>query len=141
MEKTPRTIAQENMANRLADRIRDIWLTNRSHGREQWEETFYEDTDGISFLRDESFPHLQGIDYIFKWWGAEAVDGLSGELEVLWKVKAPEGMNIYKTWIRFADRDFVLGEYSTEERRRAANREAFRGAFAEWQQIYAEIVK
>lgn len=34
LEKTKKSTAAENMANRLADRVRNIWLDNRSAGRD-----------------------------------------------------------------------------------------------------------
>ena len=140
MEKTSKTTAAENMANRLADKVRNIWLENTNAGITQWEENFYEDPDGVAFLRSESFPDLVAIDYIFKWWGHKDVEGLAGELEVLWKVNGPEGMDIYKTWIRFARRDFVIALVQEEARKREINRGEFRKAFATWQQIYAKQV-
>lgn len=141
MERTERVTAAENMANRLADKVRNIWQQNQHEGRARWEENFYEDPEGISFLRSESFPNLQGIDYILKWWGNSDSDGLAGELEVLWKVQEDSGVAIFKTWIRLAERDFVLGAAGEESRKREINREAFRNAFAQWQKLYVEAVK
>lgn len=137
LEKTAKTTAAENMANRLADKVRNIWLECRNAGVTKWEETFFEDPEGVHFLALESFPNLVGVDYIFKWWGSDELDGLAGTLEVLWKVKAEEGVDIYKSWIRFADRDFVLGILPTEERKREETRKQFRKAFELWQQAYA----
>lgn len=139
MEKAPAMTASENMANRLADKIRNIWLDNRKAGMERWEENFYEDPDGIAFLRDQSFPNLQGMDYIFKWWGHEDLEGLAGELEVLWKVAKDGDVSIYKTWIRFADRDFVMGNIPEESKKREMTRADFRTAFATWQKIYVQM--
>ena len=62
LEKTQQMSAAENMANRLADKVRNLWLTNRAEGRNRWEENFFEDPDGVSFQRRESFPGLRGID-------------------------------------------------------------------------------
>lgn len=139
MEKTPSVTAAENMATRLADRIRNIWLQNVNAGVAQWEENFYEDTEGIAFLRGESFPNLQGIDYIFKWWGGDGGDAAAGELEVLWKIRTDSGIDIYKTTIRFADRDFVSGPVRDESRRRELFRSRFREAFAIWQRLYNQL--
>ena len=138
LEKTAKTTAAENMAYRLADKVRNIWLEKFHAGIEKWEEDFYEDSDGISFLRYESFPNLIGIDYIFKWWGNDDDDGLAGELEVLWKVKVESGVDLYKSWIRFAARDFVLGTIQEEARQREANRKDFRDAFLFWQRLYVQ---
>ena len=121
LEKTQQMSAAENMANRLADKVRNLWLTNRAEG---------------SFLRRESFPGLLGIDYIFKWWGNDDIEGLAGELEVLWKVEEDHGVAIYKTWIRLADRDFVIGPVREESEKREVNRKEFRRAFAQWEQLY-----
>lgn len=140
LEKTQKTTAAENMASRLADKVRNIWLDNRNAGRSKWEENFYEDPDGVNFLRGESFPGLLGIDYIFKWWGNDDIEGLAGELEVLWKVQEEHEVSIYKTWIRFADRDFVMGTIREESQKREANRQEFRKAFEGWQKLYVAKV-
>lgn len=140
MEKTPSVTAAENMATRLADRIRNIWLDNVNAGVAQWERNFYEDPDGIAFLRSEAFPRLQGIDYIFKWWGGDGADLPAGELEVLWKVQGEHSIDIYKTTIRFADRDFIAGPVRDESRRREQFRGRFREAFAIWQRLYSQNV-
>ena len=137
MERIPSMTASENMADRLADRMRNIWLGKRAVGLDRWEENFFEDPDGVAFLRRESYPGLIGIDYIFKWWGANGdLDGLAGELEVLWKVEENQGVSLYKTWIKLADRDFVMGTIPEESAKRVANRQEFRAAFAQWQKIY-----
>lgn len=141
LEKTQNTTAAENMASRLADRVRNIWLENRHVGVTCWEENFYEDPEGVDFLRSESFPNLQGIDYIFKWWGNDDLDGLAGELEVLWKVRHDHCVDLYKSWIRFADRDFVLGTIREESQKREATREEFKKAFAAWQKLYTTQVE
>ena len=141
LEKTENVTASENMANRLADKLRNIWLENRQGGYDQWEENFYEDPDGINFLRSESFPDLQGMDYIFKWWGSKDPDGLAGELEVLWKVKVGSTVEIYKTWARFAPRDFIMGTITDETQKREVFRKSFREAFDAWQKLYVETVK
>lgn len=141
MEKAGATTAADNMANHLADRVRNIWLKNRNAGVDQWEENFYEAPDGVSFLRSESFPNLVGMDYIFKWWGNADLEGLAGELEVLWKVDENGEVDIFKTWIRFADRDFVIGTVREESAKREVNRRDFRAAFAQWQKLYANRQK
>ena len=136
MERTPKVSAAENMANRLADRVRNLWLTCTGSGRSPWEENFSEDPDGVVHLAEESFPGLKGIDYIFRWWGGEDLDDLAGDLEVLWKTDASGSMEIYKTTIRFANRDFVMGNRSTETKKREAFRADFRSAFAKWEKAY-----
>ena len=140
LEKTEKVTAAENMANRLADKVRNIWLENKQAGYTRWEESFYEDPDGVNFLRSENFPKIQGVDYIFKWWGNEDLEGLAGELEVLWKVQADGSVEIYKTWIRLAPRDFILGTLKEESQKRETTRKEFRKAFELWQKIYAETV-
>ena len=140
-EKGAQVTAAESMASRLADRIRNIWLENKQAGYERWEESFYEDPDGVTFLRSENFPALQGVEYIFKWWGNEDIEGLAGELEVVWKVQANGSVDIYKTWIRLAPRDFILGTFKEESQKRDAFRAEFRKAFALWQKLYLETIK
>jgi hypothetical protein len=138
MEQTPSVTAAENMASRLADRIRNIWLEKKASGTKAWEENFFEDADGISFLRDEGFPNLQGIDYIFRWWGSHDTDEMAGDLEVIWKVRKGGEMRLFKTTIRFANRDFILAHLSGETRKREATRADFRHAFAIWQKLYQQ---
>ena len=140
MEPTPVVPAMENMANRLADRVRNIWQKHESQERTNWEENFGEDPAGVEFLREESFPYLQGIDYIFKWWGHAENDGLAGVLEVLWKVRKDGTMRIYKTTIRLAIQDFRLGAAVNEEKKREDWRKEFRMAFATWHKLYLEQV-
>lgn len=140
LEKTPSVTASENMANRLADRIRNIWLDNTKVGIHQWEANFFEDPDGIRFLRGESFPNLQGIDYIFRWWGSKFTDEAAGELEVLWKVIQDDRVVIFKSWIRFATRDFIIEAVTDESKRRERTRADFRRAFQIWQRLYLEQV-
>jgi hypothetical protein len=139
LEKSKHETAVENLANHLADRVRNSWLDNVNAGRTQWEDNFYEDADAINFLRGESFPGLQGIDYIFRWWGKEDVDDLAGELDVLWKVEDAEGVNIYKSWIRFSDLDFLLGAFREEAQKREKFRQEFRDAFDRWQVLYKKF--
>lgn len=141
LEVTPQVSAAENMAARLADRIRNLWLEHDTHGEHRWEDNFYEDPDGIAFLREESFPLLQGIDYIFRWWGADDDEGLAGDLEVLWKVWINNEMHFYKTTIRFAERDFRKGHTQEEESIRENFKANFRKAFQIWQGLYADELK
>jgi hypothetical protein len=140
MEKIPTITAAENIANRLADHLRNTWLNNERAGITSWEENFYEDPDGIVFLRGEEFPGLEGIDYIFRWWGSDDLDELAGDLEVLWKVKKNDGIEMFKSTIRFANWDFVLGSIKGETKKREFNRSEIRKAFAIWQKLYAQFV-
>ena len=140
MEKTPRVSAMENMANRVADRVRNTWLDKKAQGMKAWEVNFFEDPDGIVFLRDCGFPGLVGIDYIVRWWGAKDSDELAGDVQLLWKVRGADDMDIYKTTIRLAERDFVMGTIATEQGKREAFRANFRKAFEIWQGLYAETV-
>ena len=59
-------------------------------------------------------------------------------METVWKVKSEDSASIdcYKTWIRLADRDFILGIQPTEPAKREANRAEFRKAFAQWKDLY-----
>lgn len=140
MEKTPAVMAKDNMANRLADKIRTSWLEHKDAGYREWEDVFYEDPEGVRFLKTESFPYLAGIDYIFKWWDHEDSHGLAGMLEVLWKVYKDENMDIYKTTIRFGERDFLEGLKSEEEQREEM-RFKFRKAFDIWHELYMEVIE
>jgi hypothetical protein len=138
-EATPQVTAAENIATRLADRIRNLWLEHVARGEHCWEDNFFEDPDGIVFLRDESFPLLQGIDYIFRWWGNKDDEGLAGDLEVLWKIRFQEEMHFYKTTIRFAAQDFPLHNHPKgEDEIREAFKVQFRHAFTVWQKLYTE---
>lgn len=138
LEEIPSTTALENMASRLADRIRNLWLIHHGAKRESWEENIFEDSDGIAFLRSESFPRLQGIDYIFRWWGTANTDADSpaGQLDVIWKVQAGGKVDLYKTWIRFNDQDFILGLISDETEKRILFRGKMISAFKGWQELY-----
>lgn len=137
-EKTPKVSASENMSARLADRVRNIWLSSTNKGREPWEENFAEDPEGIAFFREECMPGLQGIDYIFRWWGSDDLEELAGDLEVLWKIYQDSNMEIYKTTIRFANQDFVMGGIPTESKKREAFKQEFRKAFDSWIKLYSE---
>lgn len=140
LERTPSISSTDNIANRLADRLRNTWLEKRSMDITEWENDFFEDPEDIPFLRAEGFARLQGIDYIFKWWGSSDIDEAAGQLEVLWKVQYNKDITIYKTWIRFADQDFILGTAQSEEQRRELTRVDLRKAFDEWKALYqAEI--
>lgn len=141
LELTPTVTAAENMSARLADRVRNYWLNHNKAGDTRWEENFYEDADGVAFLRDEDFLNLQGIDYILRWWGGSGGDDLAGDLEVLWKMAAPDGMRIYKTTIRFAERDFPIGPFRRETDHRDEMKTQFREAFKLWKELYAEEVR
>lgn len=138
LEIVPAMTAAESMANRLADRVRNLWLEHTKAGEHQWEDNFFEDIEGVGFLRDEAFPDLQGIDYIFQWWGDRDSDGLAGHLIVLWKVYKDGQMVFLKTTIRFAERDFVLGSIQDESRKREITRTDFRKAFSVWKKLYQE---
>lgn len=141
MELTPNVSAAHNMATRLADKVRNLWLENTNAGYNQWEENFYEDSEGIAFLRRESFPGLVGIDYIFRWWGHADPDGLAGDLQVLWKCSRSDEMQIYKTTIRFAERDFNKPQIISESSKREEMRADFRKAFDLWQKLYQQNVE
>ena len=92
----------------------------------------------LTGLREEGFAGLVGLDYIFKWWGSKDSDDLAGELDVIWKVM-DGGVVCYKTWIKFAERDFVLGMHRNEPDKRDVNREEFRSAFAQWRELFAAV--
>ena len=141
MELTPNVSAAHNMATRLADKVRNLWLENKNAGNSKWEENFFEDSEGIAFLREENFCGLVGIDYIFRWWGHSDPDGLAGDLQVLWKCSIQQEMRIYKTTIRFAERDFKRAKTLSETSIREEFRSEFRNAFDLWQTLYQENVQ
>ncbi len=146
LEKTPAEAAWQVCAYKLADQIRTSWQDHMSAGDRKWEDSFSEDPIALLGLRAEGFEGLVGLDYIFKWWGAEDSDGLAGELDVMWKIIRDEnadgtvdGVNCYRTWIKLAERDFILGLYKDEPAKREANRNAFRDAFAQWKNLFAKL--
>jgi hypothetical protein len=90
-------------------------------------------------LREEGFTGLVGLDYILKWWGSNDLDELAGELDVVWKVMRQDKVVCYRSWIKLANRDFVLGLYKEEGAKRDANRQAFRQAFAQWKKLFEKV--
>lgn len=139
LEKTNAESAWELCADKLADRVRDEWLDNSKKGLKKWEETFSEDAAALPGLREEGFGDLVGLDYIFKWWGAQDADELAGEIDVIWKVATEEQIVCYRTWVKLAERDFVLGLYREERAKREENRKAFRAAFAQWKGLFEKL--
>lgn len=55
---------------------------------------------------------------------------------MVWKIKEENGLACYKTWIRLAERDFILGLYREEGAKREATRKEFRRAFAQWNELF-----
>ncbi len=138
-EKTDAQTAWQLCADKAADWVRTCWLDHMRSGDRQWEETNVEDPAALVGLREEGFAGLVGMDYLFKWWGAEDGDGLAGVFEAIWKIAGDEGdapIACYRTWIKLAERDFVLGLHQGEGAKRDANRNAFREAFSTWRDIY-----
>lgn len=130
--------ARDVCARHLADEVRNIWLRNRGAKVSQWEEGFYERMDVMDSLRKAGFPHLDSLDYVFKWWGSKDPDGLAGELTVIWKIAdaATGAIKYYRTYVRLAERDFSLGMNSTETEKREQFRKEFVDAFSSWQAHY-----
>ena len=139
LEKTTAESAWELCADKLADRVRDIWLEKTKLGMTGWEETFAEDAAALPGLREEGFGDLVGLDYIFKWWGARDSDELAGEIDVIWKLAGEEDIVCYRSWVKLAERDFILGLYKEERGKREANRKAFREAFAQWKVLFDKL--
>ncbi len=140
LEKTEAFCAWQVCADRLADWMRNTW---QSHGNDrvpQWEDSTMEQSTAIPGLRSEGFDNLVSVDYILKWWGGKDSETLSGELNVIWKVFKPDNnsdsFECYRTWIRLAPRDFILGQYKSEMEKREANRAAVREAFHQWQALF-----
>lgn len=68
-------------------------------------------------------------------------DGLAGDLQVLWKCSRSDEMQIYKTTIRFAERDFNKPQIISESSKREEMRADFRKAFDLWQKLYQQNVE
>lgn len=141
LEKMSAESAWELCADKLADNVRSCWQNHREDKDQRWEDSFSEDPGAFPGLHLEGFKGLVGLDYIFKWWGGADSDSLAGEVDAIWKVIAEDGSSVstYKTWIRLADRDFILGLYSNENDKRDANRKEFRKAFSQWKDLFAKI--
>ena len=146
LEKTPAEAAWQLCAAKLADQVRTSWQDHTKAGDQKWEDTFHEDPNALIGLRAEGFKGLVGLDYVFKWWGAEDSEALAGELDVMWKTIRDDdddgdadGVNCYRTWIKLAERDFILGLYREEPAKRTANREAFQDAFRQWRELFIRL--
>jgi len=138
-EKTSAETAWELSADKAADWVRTCWQENRERTDPRWEETTHEDPAAFQGLRAEGFQGLVGLDYVLKWWGENHPDEPAGELDVIWKVADEQGVNCYRTWIKFNVGDFILGVYPDETARREANRKAFRRAFSQWREQYPKL--
>ena len=141
LEKAKAEQAWHICADKLADRVRDIWLAKTAQGVARWEETFAEDSAALPGLREEGFGALVGVDYIFKYWGSTDEDAVAGEITVVWKIIRDDGSGIdcYRSWVRLTDFDFILGLQKEERDKREANRAAFREAFAAWLKLFETI--
>ncbi len=82
---------------------------------------------------------MVGLDYILRWWGSPDSEELAGELDVMWKIMTASGIACYKTWIKLADRDFILGLYRDEDAKRTVIRKEFHQAFAQWRDLFAQL--
>ena len=139
LEKTTAESAWHLCSDKLADSIRNIWLDNTEQGILTWEMMLSEDPGALPGLREEGFEGLVGLDYIFKWWGGQDSDDLAGEIDVIWKVLSIEeedNIICYRTWLKVAERDFVLGMYPDERSKREVFRESFRKAFQQWRDLF-----
>ncbi len=128
-------------ADKLADRVRDIWLQNTGAGIKQWEVGLIEDFNALEGLAEEGAKGLVGLDYIFKWWGGKKPDDMAGEIDVIWKTVSDESsapLRCRRSWLKVASRDFLLSDYREEYEKREANRAAFREAFALWMELFQE---
>lgn len=139
LEKTPAEAAWQLCADKLADWVRTSWQEHSGAGVEKWEDSMHEDPGALPGLREEGFNGLVGLDYILKWWGAKDSEELAGALDVVWKVMKDDGVACYKSWIKLADRDFILGLYKGEGAKREANRAEFRKAFDQWRTLFEEL--
>ncbi len=140
LEKAPVTESWQLTANKVADTVRNIWLENKQKGISAWEQSFVESSEQVAQLRDEGFKDVYKIDYIFKWWdNFDDPDGLAGEFNVIWKIENENGNAFYKTVCRLANRDFILGTYSAETRKREAFRAEFQQAFETWRKLFQAL--
>ena len=139
LEKTPADSAWQLCADKLADWVRSSWQEHTKANIKNWEDAYQEDPAAYAGLREEGFAGLVGLDYIFKWWGAADSEELAGQLDVVWKVIDGDGVACYRTWIKLAERDFILGLYREEGAKREKTREGFRDAFAQWKKLFAEL--
>ena len=141
LEKTDAVSAWQLCADKLADWVRSSWQEHTKLGIKQWEDAIMEDSSAFVGLQQEGFKGLVGLDYILKWWGGDDSDTLAGEVDVIWKTIEEDGGSVvcYRTWIKLAERDFILGIHKEEGRKREANREAFRQAFSQWKGLFEQI--
>ena len=140
LQKVPMTESWQMAANKLADTVRNLWLANKSAGYREWEESFSETQVQVEKLREEGFRDVYEIEYVFKWWGNDRdMDALAGEIDVIWKLQKGDSAVFYQTFCRVADRDFVVGIYGTEAKKRAAFRAEFRQAFETWRGLLQEL--
>ena len=129
----------EIVADKLADLVRNIWLDNRPAGVKEWEQAFVEDPVNVEYMRKEGVRDLVNIEYIFKWWGNEDSEDLAGQLDVIWAFVNESGKcDYYATWIKLADRDFIVGISSDESAKREVTRKDFRAAFKGWIELFEE---
>ncbi len=140
LEKTPAEAAWQLCADKLADWTRTAFMDHLNAGDKQWEEVTHEDPAALTGLREEGFGNVVGLDYILKWWGNRDSEELAGQIDVIWKVMEGNQIACYKSWIKLAERDFILGIYKTEGARREAFRKEFRDAFAGWKTLFAAML-
>lgn len=133
----------EIVADKLADLVRNIWLDNRPAGVNEWEQAFGEDPVNVEFMRKEGVRNLVNIEYIFKWWGSDDSEDLAGQLDVIWAFENEETgkCDFYATWIKLADRDFIVGIAGDESEKREATRKEIRSAFKGWIELFDEQYK
>ena len=140
LERVPLEESWQMAANKLADTVRNIYLNNTRAGYTAWEEGFSESPVQVEMIRNEGFLNVYEIEYIFKWWGDDSdPEALAGELEVIWKLQVRGAAKFYKTRCRLAERDFVVGVYGTEGKKREAFRAEFLQAFQTWRKLLENI--
>ena len=139
LEKAPAEAAWQLCADKLADWVRSGYLSHKEAKDTKWEDVMHEDPAALPGLREEGFTGVVGLDYIFRWWGAQDSEELAGQLDVIWKVVEGKGVSCYRSWIKLAERDFILGLYKEEGHKREANRAAFRDAFNQWRGLFGSL--
>ena len=140
LERVPLETSWQMAANKLADTVRNIYLSNSKAGYTAWEEGFSESPVQVEMIRNEGFLNVYEIEYIFKWWGnGTGPDGIAGELDVIWKLQNRGAAKFYKTHCSLSARDFETGTYGSESKKREAFRAEFLQAFQTWRNLLENV--
>lgn len=86
MDKTDAGFAWHLYADKLADRVRNMWRERRKLGKEKMGSGSVRESGALEGLREKGFFRLVGLNYIIQWRGGKDPDTLAGEFNVIWKV-------------------------------------------------------